>query len=102
MAAATAKTTTTTEIPDFALELREQFLSTVQQSQQMSLGAAKTFVKAVSVLPVLEVPTVPGIPVLPAVESATEFTFDIAAELLKSQRDFALELSSILAPKATA
>jgi hypothetical protein len=102
MAAASTKTTTTTEMPDFALKLREQLFSTVQQGQQMTLDAAKTWVKAASVLPVHDLPTVPGIPSVPGVESATKFTFDIADDLLKSQRDFVLNLTDIFAVSTSA
>jgi hypothetical protein len=96
---ATATTKTTTEIPDFAEKFREQVLSTVRQGQQFSVDAAQTWVKAVSVLPVhhlADLPTVPGVPALPGVEAATKFGFDVAADLLTAQRDFALKLASVL------
>ena len=74
---ATATTKTTTEIPDFAEKIRERLLSTVRQGQQLSVDAAQTWVKAVSVLPVhhlSDLPTVPGVPALPRVEAATKFS----------------------------
>jgi hypothetical protein len=36
------------------------------------------------------------------VEAATTFTFDLAADLLKAQRDFALQLTNVLVPAKTA
>ena len=62
---------TTTEIPDIAQKIREQLLSTVQQGQQLSIGGAQGWVKAVSVLPVPDLPTIPGVPALPSAEAAT-------------------------------
>lgn len=96
MATATTKTTPTSEMPDLAQKIREQLVSTVRQGQQLSLDAAETWVKAVSVLPALDLPTVPGVPAMPGVEAATRFTFDIAADLLNAQRDFALKLANVL------
>ena len=58
---ATATTKTTTEIPDLAQKIREQLVSTVQQGQQLTVDAAQTWVKAVSVLPIPDLPTVPGL-----------------------------------------
>ena len=65
MATATTKTTPTIEIPELAQKIREQFLSTVQQGQQISVDAAQAWVKAVSVIPVPDLPKVPGIPTVP-------------------------------------
>ena len=95
-------TKTTTEIPDIAQKVREQLLSAVQQSQKLSIDAAQTWVKAVSVLPTPDLPTIPGVPTLPSVEAATTFTFDLAADLLNAQRDFALQLTNVLVPAKTA
>jgi hypothetical protein len=97
---ATATTKTTTEIPEFAQKLREQLISTVQQSQQMSLEAAQTFVKAVSVLPIPDLPAMPGAPAMPGIEVATKYSFDVAADLLNSQRDFVLQLAKVFSEKS--
>jgi len=104
MATTATKTTTTptTEMPDFAQKIREQLVSTVQQGQQMSLDAAQTWVKAVSVLPVPDLPAIPaiaGVPAVPGVEAATKFTFDLAADLLTAQREFALQLANVFVPE---
>ena len=93
---------TTTEIPDIAQKIREQLLSTVQKGQQLSIDGAQGWVKAVSVLPVPDLPTIPGVPALPSAEAATTFTFDLAADLLKAQRDFAFQLTNVLVPAKTA
>ena len=92
----TTKTTPTTEVPDVARKIREQMISTVKQSQQLLLDAAETWVKAVSVLPVPDLPAIPGISAIPGMEAATKFTFDVAADLLNSQRDYALQLAKVL------
>jgi hypothetical protein len=102
MATATTKTTDTTEIPDLAQKIREQVLSTVRQGQQLSVDAAQTWVKAVSVLPVVDLPAVPGVPALPGVEAVTKFSFDVAADLLSAQRDFALKLANVLVTEKSA
>ena len=102
MAAASTTTKTTTEMPDFAVKMREQLLSTLEQGQQMSLDAAKTWVKAVEVLPIHELPTVPSLPSVPGVESVTTFTFDFAEDLLKAERDFVSKLTEIFASKPSA
>ncbi len=102
MATATTTTTKTTEIPEFAQKLREQLMSTVQQTQQLSLDAAQTWVKAVSVLPVPDLPAMPGVPAMPGIEVATKYGFDVAADLLNAQRDFALQLAKMFASEKSA
>jgi hypothetical protein len=99
---ATTTKTTTTEMPALAQKIREQLISTVRQGQQLSVDAAQTWVKAVSVLPVPDMPVVPGIPALPGVEAATKYSFDVAADLLTAQREFALQLASVFVPQQSA
>jgi len=89
---------TITEIPALAQKSREQLVSTVKQGQQLSVDAAQTWVKAVSVLPAFDLPTIPGFPDMPGLEAATKYTFDVAADLLNAQREFALQLTSALTP----
>ncbi|MDQ1709190.1 MAG: hypothetical protein QOG49_575 [Frankiaceae bacterium] len=98
----TTKSTSRTEVPELAQKIREQLIATVQQGQQLSVDAAETFVKAVSVLPVPDLPTFPGTPALPSVEAATKYTFDVVADLLNAQRDFALQLAKVLVPAKSA
>lgn len=98
----TTKTATKTEVPELAQKLREQLVATVQQGQQLSVDAAQSFVKAVSVLPAVDLPVFPGTPTIPSVEAATKYTFDVAADLLNAQRDFALQLAQVLIPAKSA
>jgi hypothetical protein len=93
--------TSETEIPAIAQKFREQLVSAVQQSQQLSVDAAQTWVKAVSVLPAFDLPKIPGVPALPGVEAATKYTFDVAADLLNAQREYALQLTNALVPAKT-
>ena len=90
-----------TEMPALAQKFREQLVSAVQQGQQLSIDAAQTWVKAVSVLPVMDLPKIPGIPAMPGMEAATKYTFDVAADLLNAQREFALQLTNALVPAKT-
>jgi hypothetical protein len=108
MATATASTSTKatpeTEVPDTAQKVREQVLSTVKKGQQLSVDAAQTWVKAVSALPgshLTDLPKIPGLPSLPGVDATTKYTFDVAADLLAAQRDFALQLTNVLVPAKT-
>ena len=102
MVTTTTKTTPTTEVPELAQKIREQLLSTVHQGQQLSIDAAQTWVKAVSVLPVPDLPAIPGLPAVTGLEAATKYSFDVAADLLKAQRDFALQLADVLVPAKSA
>jgi len=99
---ATTTKPTTTEMPALAQKIREQLVSTVRQGQQLSVDAAQTWVKVVSVLPIPDLPAVPGIPALPGVEAATKYTFDVAADLLTAQREFALQLAGVFVPQQSA
>ena len=100
MATTNTKTPSETEMTNIAQKFREQLVSTVQQGQKMSIDAAQTWVKAVSVLPVPDLPTIPGVPALPGLEAVTKYSFDVAADLLNAQRDFALQLTNVLVPAA--
>ncbi len=98
----TTKSAPKSEVPELAQKIREQLVATVQQGQQLTVDAAEQFVKAVSVLPVLDLPSFPGTPELPSVEAATKYTFDVVAELLNTQREFALQLAKVLVPAKSA
>ena len=89
-------TKTTTEAPEFAQKIREQALSSVKQGQKMSIDAAQVWVKALSALPVADLPKVPGVPSVSDLEALTTFTFDVAADLLQAQREFASQLANVL------
>jgi hypothetical protein len=92
------KATPAGELTNIAQQFREQLVSSLQQGQKLSIEAAKEWVKAISVLAVPDLPKIPGLPVTSDVEAATRYTFDLAADLLKSQRDFAMQLTSVVAP----
>jgi hypothetical protein len=68
----------------------------------MSVDAVQTWVKAVSVLPVPDLPAIPGVSAIPGMEAVTKFTFDVAADLLNAQRDYALQLTKVLVPEKSA
>ena len=95
MATPTTKDNPTTEIPEIAQKVREQLLSSIQWGQQLSVDAAQALVTAISVIPAPDLPKIPGAPTVPALETSTAFAFDVAADLLKSQRDFALQLGNV-------
>ena len=103
----TTKTTTenltelTNEVPVLARKFRDQLLSNLQQSQKLSVDAAQTWVKAVSVLPVKNLPKLPSISAIPTVETATKYTFDVAGDVLGAQREFALQLANTFVPAKT-
>jgi hypothetical protein len=107
--AVTPNTKTTTEnitalkngVPALAQKVREQLVSNLQQGQHLTVDAAQTWVKAVSVLPTIDLPKVAGIPVIPDVEAATKYTFDVAADVLSAQREFTLQLASAFVPAKT-
>ena len=99
MTAPSAKSTTKpTELPEIAAQVREQLVSTVKQSQKLTVDAVQAWTKAASVLPTPELPEIPGVPALPGVEAVTAYTFDLAIELLNAQREFALQLATALTP----
>ena len=91
--------TPTTEIPEIVTKSGEQFLSALKQYQQAAVDATQTWAKAVSVFPIAELPTVPGVPAVPSAKAITTYAFEFTTELLKVQREFALQLTSALTPE---
>lgn len=90
--------TATAEIPEAAQRIREHLLSTLKQGQQLSIDAAQGWVKAVSVLPVPDLPRISSVTSIPTIGAASTFTFDVAADLLNAQRDYAMQLVNVLVP----
>jgi hypothetical protein len=88
--------TPTTEIPEIVTKSGDQFLSALKQYQQAAVDATNTLAKAVSVFPIAELPTVPGLPTVPSAKALATYAFDFTTELLKAQREFALQLTSAL------
>ena len=89
---------TVAQIPALAQKSREQLVSNLQQGQHLCIDAAQTWISAVSVLPVMDLPKIPGFPDMPDMQTATKFTFDVAADLLSAQREFAMQLTKVLLP----
>ena len=98
MTAANTKTSST-PMPDMARKVAEQLVSSVKQGQQLTVDAAQTWAKAVSVLPL---PTVASVPATPDVEAITSYTFDLAANLLQAQRELTLQLANAVTSTKTA
>jgi len=102
MATTNAKTTTASELPEIAAQVREQLVSTVKQGQKLTVDAVQAWTKAASVLPTPELPQIPGVSALPGIEAVTAYTFDLAIELLHAQREFAVQLAVALTPTKAA
>jgi hypothetical protein len=98
---ASAKTTPTAKkAPEFAEMVRDQVISSVKQTQQLTLDAVETWAGVVGkVIP--QLPQLPVSPFLPASSDLSETIgtgFDLAQELLATQRKFAESLLSALVP----
>jgi len=91
-----------TEIPANNQKSREQLVSNLQQGQQLCVDAAQAWVNAFSVIPVMDLPKIPGLHDMRDMQAATTFTFDVAADLLSAQREFAVQLTKVLLPAKTA
>ncbi len=80
-------------------ELQDTFLSAVRKSQEIALGAIKTWVETVQTFTA----TIPSIPVplidrLPKPHQVVESGYDFAEKLLAGQRKFAVEALKAAAP----
>jgi hypothetical protein len=108
MAPATTKTVNNngkanpgTQAPEVAQKIREQMFSTeplfstLRTSQDVSLDAAQTWVKAISASPVPDLPAIPGITDIAVVEAAIGFAFDVAVDLFSAQLDYALQFVKV-------
>ena len=72
----------TVDVLDATQKFGEQLLSTVKQTQSLALDAARAFAGAL--------------------HAVTAYSFDLAAELLAAQKDFAVTLASTFTPEKTA
>jgi hypothetical protein len=98
----TAKSSTTpTDIPDAAQKFGEQLVSAVKQSQSLTLDAARAFAGAWSSVP-SSLSGIPNVVAFPNAPTVTAYGFDLAAELLAAQKDFAVTLTTTLAPRKSA
>jgi hypothetical protein len=93
--------TNPTDIPDAAQKLGEQLVSAVKQSQSLALDAARAYAGAWSSVP-SHLSEIPKVVTLPDVPTVTAYGFDLAAELLAAQKDFAVTLATTLTPSKTA
>jgi hypothetical protein len=89
--------TTKIDVLDATQKVGERWVSAVKQSQSIGLGVARAFAQALSPVPSrLSEARLPDVPAL------TACGFDLAAELLAAQRDFAATLANTFAPAKTA
>ena len=91
----------TVDVLDATQKFGEQLVSTVKQTQSLVLDAARAFAGAL--------PSAPsglsdnlGFVALPDVQAVTAYSFDLAAELLAAQKDFAVTLVGTFTPEKTA
>ena len=87
------------EVPSVVHLARVQLLRGVERGHELALDAAEAASRAAASLPIKDLPTASKIPGVPSLDAATRFTFDLAAELLSSQRDFAMRLTRALRSK---
>jgi hypothetical protein len=85
-------------VDDTTQKLGEQVVSTVKQTHSLVLDAARAFAGALPSLP-SALPETRGFVALPDVSAVTAYSFDLAAELLAAQKDFALTLASTFTPE---
>ena len=71
------------------------------QSQSLALDVARAFADALPSVPSSLTET-PGLVALPDVPAVTAYSFDLAAELLAAQKDFAVALATTFIPAKTA
>jgi hypothetical protein len=93
--------TNPTDIPDAVQKLGEQLVSAVKQSHSLALDAARVYAGAWSSVP-SPLSQIPKVAALPDVPTVTAYGFDLAAELLAAQKDFAVTLAATLTPDKTA
>jgi hypothetical protein len=91
----------TVDVLEATQKFGEQLVSTVKQTQGLALDAARAFTGALPSLP-SGLPETRGLFALPDVPAVTAYSFDLAAELLAAQKDFAVTLASTFTPEKTA
>jgi len=91
----------TVDVLEATQKFGEQLVSTVKQTPGLVLDAARAFAGAL--------PSAPsglsdnlGFVALPDVQAVTAYSFDLAAELLAAQKDFAVTLVGTFTPEKTA
>ena len=91
----------TVDVLEATQKFGEQLVSTVKQTQSLALDAARAFAGALPSLP-SGLPETHGFVALPDVQAVTAYSFDLAAELLAAQKDFAVTLVGTFTPEKTA
>lgn len=97
----TTKSNTKVDILDATQKAGEQWVSAVKQSQGIALDVARAFAQAVPPAPSRLFEARSGVG-LPDVSALTAYGFDLAAELLAAQKNFAVTLAGMFAPEKTA
>ena len=97
----TDKLSTSTDVLDATQKLGEQWVSAVKQGQSVALDVARAFAGAWPSVP-SNLPDNPLAAALPDVPAITAYSFDLAAELLAAQKDFAVTLTTTLTPGKSA
>ena len=92
----TTKSTAKVDILDATQKAGEQWVSAVKQIQSIALDVARAFAQPVPLVPsrLFEARSTVG---LPDVSALTAYGFDLAAELLSAQKDFAVTLANTFA-----
>ncbi len=91
-----ATKTASTKANEFASAVREQFIGSVKQSQQIALDAISTWADTVGKV-VPQLPTLPFAPPVPELRETIDISFDVAQDLLNAQREFTTNLVAALA-----
>jgi hypothetical protein len=91
----------TVDVLEATQKFGEQLVSTVKQTQSLALDTARGFAAALPSLPTGLSENF-GLVALPDLPAITAYSFDLAAELLAAQKDFAVTLASTFTPDKTA
>ena len=91
----------TVDVLEATQKFGEQLVSTVKQTQSLVLDAARASAGALPSLPSGLSDNL-GFVALPDVQAVTAYSFDLAAELLAAQKDFAVTLVGTFTPEKTA
>jgi hypothetical protein len=86
-----------TNAADFSAAMRDEVIASVKQAQQLTIDAVTTWVDVFGKL----VPELPALPFVPARSDVVEglgMVFEMAEELMASERRFASELVNVLVP----
>ncbi len=86
-----------TKTAEFSAAVRDEVIASVKQSQQFTLAAMTTWFDVIGKV-VPELPALPFVPVPSDIVEGLGTVFEVAEELLASQRKFASDLVSALVP----